>query len=157
MLGIRLYIQCSERRLRVSSPQRAASFECEPLIALEDRPGRARVLAIGADARALEGRAGTRVVNPFAHPRIVIDDFAAAESLLKSAIRPLTKGRWWSSVALGILHPERDFDGGLTDIERRALYELCIGAGCRQCLIHRGAALSLEAVMRYASPGRSRP
>ena len=149
MFSTRLYIQFSDKRIKVSSPQIDQPYETTPFVAVESANNKKIISAIGRDAEALQGKSNIVVVNPFAHPRIVIGDFTIGEKLLQYSLRSMLKSRWFVPVIIGIIHPERKLEGGLTQIEHRALRELCLSAGCRQSAVHDGPPLSLEDVAKY--------
>jgi len=150
MFETRLYIQFSDTRLKVSSPSRSHTFECTPFVAIEDVKGGNKIItAIGRDAESLKGKPNINVVNPFAHPRIVIGDFTVGEKLLQHAIRSFLKTGWLLPRLKGIMHPERDLEGGLTQVEIRSVRELCENAGCRWSAVHEGRALTMEEVRTY--------
>ena len=149
MFQTRLYIQFSDARLKVSSPSVAQPFECSPFVAIEDKNGKKIITAIGREAEALKGNANVNVVNPFAHPRMLIGDFTVGEKLLQHAFRSFFKGKWLFPRLEGIMHPERDLEGGLTQVEYRAVRELSENAGCRKVAIHEGRALTMEEVKNH--------
>lgn len=124
-------------RLSVRNASTGALFDDEPLIALSDEP-RPRVLAIGTAARA----AGARCVNPFQHPRILIADFLVAEVLLKYAYRAVSPHGWLVPSPVAVGHVLERLDGGLSQIERRALMELLEGAGARSAFLWEGRELT---------------
>lgn len=149
MFETRIYIQVSEKRMKLSSPQTAESYECTPFVAIEDVNGRKLISAIGREAEALIGKANMNVVNPFAHPRMALGDYTVGEKLLQHAVRSFLKGKWFVPMLTGIIHPERQLEGGLTQIECRALRELCDGAGFRKSAIHEGRPLTMDEVRTY--------
>jgi rod shape-determining protein MreB len=146
MFETRLYIQVSDRRVKISSPQSDRAFECTPFMAIND----AKVItAIGKDAEALKGQPGMNVINSFAHPRMVLGDFTVGEKLLQHAIREFLKGKLFVPVLTGIIHAERELEGGLTQIEIRALREAIENAGCRKSAVHEGRALTMDEVRNH--------
>jgi rod shape-determining protein MreB and related proteins len=153
MFETRLYVQISDQRLRVPSPQLSEVFECTPCVAIQDVNGKKAIAAIGREAEALSGKPGTVVVNPFGHPRMVLGDFTVGEKLLQHAFRAFLKSRWLSPIVTGVIHPERQLEGGLTQIEYRAIREACENAGCHKVAIHEGRALTMDEVKKYEMPG----
>jgi rod shape-determining protein MreB len=149
MFETRLYIQVSDKRVKVSSPQIATPFETRPFVAIEDKGGNKIISAIGREAEALQGRPNVALVNPFAHVRTVLGDFTVGEKLLQHAIRSVLKDRWLVLQLFAIIHPERQLEGGLTQVELRALRELCENAGCRRSAVHEGRPLTMEEVRSY--------
>lgn len=149
MFATRLYIQFSDTRLKVSSPQSPNIFECIPLVAIEGANGQRRVSAIGKDAEALVGKSGFEIVNPFAHPRLVIGDPLVALKLLQYGLVSFRGRRLGPLIMNGVLHAERPLEGGLSPMERKALVELGNGSGFRNVAVHEGPALSMHQVKSF--------
>ena len=104
-----------------------------PLAALSGQ----KVLAVGEAARLQGGE----VVNPFRHPRTLLAEFTVAQAVLKGFLKKLYEGRWFQPAPLIVLHARVDLEGGLTQIERRALHELGMGAGAYRVLLWQGRDL----------------
>lgn len=102
-----------------------------------------RVLAVGEAARLHAGE----VVNPFKHPRTLIADFTVGEAVLKGFLKKLYAGRWFWPAPLLVLHPRVNAEGGLTELELRALRELGIGAGAYRVLLWQGRDLADEELL----------
>jgi rod shape-determining protein MreB len=82
---------------------------------------------------------------PFSHPRTVIGTFTTAQAELKALVAE-TRGGF--SLKLDILiHPLERIEGGLTQIEERALLELALGAGASHARVWVGAPLTDQEVM----------
>jgi len=156
LLVTRIYFQISDTRLRVSSPRFDYAFEAPPWMAIDDAARGKIVAAIGLDALALRGRPNITVINPFAHPRTILGDYTVAEKMLQHAVRLLLHGRFMTPMILGILHCERVLEGGLTQVEHRALRELAENAGCGRAVVHEGPALSPVEVLKYVFPRPAR-
>lgn len=139
-----LYIQLWAHQLRLVNVVSGAEFNEAPFIALEqNRSGRPRVKAIGNDAQALINTAGLEVVNPFAHPRMLIANFAKAEKVLAYAVKHICRGRLFTVSPRVVCQPMEKLEGGITDVEARAFRELCLGAGAREVVLYQGAPLVL--------------
>ena len=76
----------------------------------------------------------------FSHKRSVIGDFTAAESLLKALVKEVQQG--FVLKMQMVIHPMERVDGGLSQIEERALRELAIGAGALRAVVWVGDALT---------------
>ena len=87
-----------------------------------------------------------RVLMPFQHPRILIDDLAGAERLVQYAIRKLYGTGPIAPSPIVVVHPDIELEGGLTQIEARALRELVEGAGARKVYLHYGRQLTDQEV-----------
>lgn len=110
----------------------------EAPIAAISRDEKKRVLAVGEGARLADGD----VVNPFKHPRTLIADFTIGEAVLKGFLKKLYAGRWFWPAPLLVLHPRGSPEGGLTQIELRALRELGMGAGAYRVILWQGRDLA---------------
>lgn len=76
---------------------------------------------------------------PFDHPRIVIADFQLAEKLLQAALRELFEQSFMRPSPVVVVQSLDDWESGLSQLERRALLELCYGAGAREAFIWQGS------------------
>lgn len=113
-----------------------------PLVAIDTR-GTRKVLAIGNDAQHLREVPHVDVVNPFTHPRTLISDFTTAQVLLRAAVKFLfKKSSWFLPAPIIVMHPVENPLGGFTQVELRALHELCLGAGASQSKGWLGRELS---------------
>jgi len=79
------------------------------------------------------------VVNPFSHPRSLISDLTAGALLLRAFMRRVSPRHWLHPKPVVFLHPADEPEGGYTQIERRALCELGLGAGARSVVLCIGA------------------
>ncbi len=131
------YIRISRTRLNVRDASNGAVYDDEPLVAISpgDRP---TILAIGSAASGVS----ENCVNPFAHPRLVIDDFQVAEKLLLYAFKQLAPNRFLAASPIAVIHVIDEFEGGLGQIERRAMLELAEGAGARRAYLWEGRELT---------------
>jgi rod shape-determining protein MreB len=132
-----LYVRIWRNRLSVLDVHSGASFDDEPWVAIGGTSK--AVVKIGRSAR----NATELVVNPFGHPRTLISDFTVAEELLRRVVRSL-RTSWWQPSPIIVMHPLEMLEGGLTQVESRALTELAIGAGARTVFLHTGRELSRD-------------
>jgi rod shape-determining protein MreB and related proteins len=141
-----LYVQLSPQRLSVRDPARGRGIAEVPELAIEVPPdGKARrVLAVGQQARGLASMPSTIIVNPFTHPRSLVSDFTCAEQVLKAFVKKVVGRAWLQPQPLIVMHPLGEHEGGLTQIELRAIRELGLGAGGARVLIWLGPELSDE-------------
>lgn len=115
-----------------------------------------KVLAIGNEAKAMEVRQDLRIVNPFSHPRSPLSDFTVAEMLIKGFIQKLS-GRSLSIIApTMVLQLAVELEGGITQIESRALKALGIGVGAKWCCGWIGADLTDEQLIAWRFPSNGR-
>lgn len=133
------YVRLSKARLIVFDVSTGKSFDDVPFIGLtDDRPP--KVAAIGATANMLF----ERNFNPFAHPRVIVSDFEVAETLLMHAFKLVSGAKYFRVAPIVIMHATDEFVGGLTDVEKRLLSELAMGAGARKVYVWEGDVLTVE-------------
>lgn len=148
-----LYIQLSPTRLTVRDPKSGEAISEAPEIAIQQPPGgKARILAVGQDARAMATQEHTSIRNPFGHPRSLISDFVGAEQLLRAFVRRVRKGAVWAPSPIVVMHPLGEHAGGLTQVEIRALRELAFGAGASEVKVWQGPALTDEQLLSGELP-----
>jgi len=133
------YVRVSSARLIVLDVATGKSFDDVPFISLSnDTP--AKVAAIGATANMLFDRR----YNPFAHPRVIVSDFELAETLLMHAFKLVSGAKYFRLAPIVIMHATEELEGGLTEVEKRLLKELALGAGARKAYVWEGHELSVE-------------
>lgn len=81
---------------------------------------------------------------PFSHKRSLVGDFTAAQALLKALVKEVQHGLVLNVQML--IHAMERVDGGLSQIEDRALQELGIGAGASRVVVWTGDPLTDEQV-----------
>ncbi len=143
-----VYLRFDEQNIYLLEAGSGQELTDQPLVAVSRAKPRA-ILGVGREAVARVREQGDEfeLINPFDHPRLVLQAFDTAEKMLhyfllklqpKSAIvRPLL-----------VLHPARQLAGGLSDIEQRALTELGAGVGARKVYLWTGRALNLQDLRR---------
>jgi rod shape-determining protein MreB and related proteins len=148
-----LYVQLSPQLLTVRDPVRKEVKSEVPEIAIRTLPGKsASIAAVGTAARSACSDGNTQVHNPFAHPRSLVSDFTVAEVLLKAFIKQVFKSSIFSPSPVVVMHPLGEHEGGLTQIELRAMRELALGAGASKVFIWQGPNLTDEQVMHERFP-----
>ena len=70
--------------------------------------------------------------------RILIEDFAGGEKIVQHVIRELFGMGPITPAPIVVVHPDFELEGGLTQIEARALREMVEGAGARKVYLHYG-------------------
>ncbi|QTN21486.1 rod shape-determining protein [Rhizobacter sp. AJA081-3] len=148
-----LYIQLSAQRVTVRDPSKHEVLSEVPEIAIQ-RPatGKAKVLAVGSAARGTAGEVDTQVFNPFAHPRSLVSDFTVAEQVLKVFVKRAQGDSILQPSPVVIMHPLGQHEGGLTQVELRAIRELALGAGASEVHIWQGPELTDEQVLSGEYP-----
>ena len=151
-----LYIQLSPERVTVRDPKTKRAVAEVPDIAIQRYgAGKARILAVGSVAREAVAAPDTEVVNPFAHPRSLVSDFTVAEQVLKAFVRRVRGTALLQPNPVVIVHPLGQHEGGLTQVEIRALRELAVGAGASEVRVWQGPGLTDEQILagEYPSTG----
>ena len=103
----------------------------EPSVVAIDRDAK-RILAIGAEAKRMVGRTPANIVAVRPLKEGVISDFDVAEEMLQHFIRAVH-----DRTALGIPRPRVvvGMPSGVTEVERRAIYDTTISAGAREAFL----------------------
>jgi len=153
-LNLTCYIRFRPDYIHVRNVQHGLDIECLPWIAFDKKGWRPKVLEVGDEARQLKGSTpDITVTNPFAHPRMLISDFTPAVLLIRHLIgRALSRERFFSPHPVVILHPDVSPEGGFTEIELRAMRELCLGAGARHSKGWQGRPLEDAELLGKALP-----
>ena len=138
------YLRIGADRVRMRDIGSGHALDEAAVVAIETTRGSRRVVAVGAEALALQGRSGVELYWPFAHPRVPIGDFTVGEMLLSGLVRRFVKGipGWLRPAVRVVVHPVRTMEGGLTQIELRAFEELVTNAGARRVVVHEGGELA---------------
>ena len=139
-----VYIQLWEDRIKIAHVELQSVFEEQPYIAIDNKEKKKpTVMAVGNAAYRLLGSSRYEVLNPFSHPRLLVNDFEEAERVLQYGIREVCKAKLFQSSPVVVIHPHEKLDGGLTDIECRVFRELALGAGARKAYLHTGNEIPL--------------
>lgn len=78
----------------------------------------------------------------FSHPRSLLGQFLAGEQTLARAVAAAYPGKLLKPRPALIVHPKEILEGGLTQIEERALTEMALGAGAAVVAIWQGPELT---------------
>jgi len=140
-LSTKLHVQISEKSLKVINLKTGYTYEDKPLIVVEKNTrGEDIILSIGQDA-SLHPNA----INPFSHPRVILDDFKMAELILRHAFVKMTERKVFFS-PIAIIQIMKKFDTPLSNIEKMALCELSTSAGARETIIYEGMDLDIHTI-----------
>ena len=146
-----IYVQLSPERLTVRNAKTGEAISEVPEIAITQDPKPA-IVGIGTEARSHESIPTVKVVNPFAHPRTLVSDFAVGEQLLKAFLRRLQGRSIFAISPRVVMHPLGDPAGGFTQIEVRALREMAMGAGAARVVVWQGRELSDQELLSGKFP-----
>lgn len=149
------YVQLSADKIQVRNPQNGTQIlEAADIATRSSADGKTKIVAIGNNARLAAAQdASVQLHQPLSHPRTLIADFVLAEPLLNHCLRALVgkRGLFMPSPRL-ILQPHQPSEGGLTQIELRALNELGLSAGASKVQIWQGATWSDEQLLSGKAP-----
>jgi len=97
----------------------------------------------------------TELANPsFTTQRLLVGDFTAAEFAIKSLLKKVTPAGWFTISPKILIHAMEMTEGGLSQIEERALCEVAKVAGARMVKVCTGAPLSDEAVLQLLTKAK---
>lgn len=143
-----IYIQFTPERITVTCVEDQRTVEDVPLILLNETK---HIVAFGAQARHAHSN-GHLLVNPFTHPRMCISDFDAAEATVRIFVRSVLP-RSLVKPAM-IVHPLLSYEGGLTQIEIRALSDLLLNIGAKQTYVWVGRPLTETELRQLQFPSQ---
>ena len=146
-----LYVQLAPDRLLVRDPNTGAQFSEIPEVGIAHDP-KARIVGVGLAARSSVAGLKGQVVNPFGHPRSLVSDFTVAEQLLKTVVRQVLGSALFRVAPRIVIHPLGDPAGGFTQIERRAIREMALGAGASKVIVWVGRNLSDQELLNETYP-----
>lgn len=141
-----LYIKVAPDRLTVRNVKTGAEVAEVPEMAIGNSGRKKAIIAVGAQARAAASAQSAELVNPFSHPRTIVGDFTVAEQLLKAFVLRLQSSSWFAPAPRVVIHPLGSPAGGFTQVERRALREMALGAGASEVVLWVGRELSDQEV-----------
>lgn len=148
------YIRLRTNLIQVQDISNKLRFEEMPVIAIARDPG-GTVLAIGQSAAGVAAASmqAYDLVNPFDHPRTIIADFIAGQKVLQYCMRKVAANKVIRASPIVVMQVLERNEGGLTQIEVRALQELAIGAGAREAYIWTGQELTDKDFESKVFPG----
>lgn len=138
------YVRLNKRRIVGRNIATGAVFESSACVSID---GSKTVVSIGEPIDS----AATVTIWPFNHPRILIEDFTAAEEIFCYVVRELTSVRFIKPSPLMVVHPDLELEGGVSQIESRALLEIAEGCGARRVHVHYGRQLTDQEVINVAN------
>ena len=138
----KIYVKITPQLLTLISSEHSRIIEDIPLVAMDKEN---KALAVGAAAKLMGANQMVTIVNGFDHPRTIIGNFVAGELALQHFIQLFYKGSFSLSLRpIVIMHPLGEWEGGLTQVEIRALQDLALKAGGRKVYVWTGRILSKE-------------
>lgn len=144
LLRSTVYVRVKPDRLSVLHLESGKQHSDAPTLAVEQRNGKSVVLGVGGAVTANSGMPRVVLANGFKHPRTIIADFTIAEQTLKHFLKIVLPHSLFAAAPIVVIHPLAQIEGGLTQVEIRALAELGLGAGARKVFVWEGPELSKE-------------
>lgn len=140
--GDPVYVRIGRDSIALRDVASGRTLEDSPVLAISKTKPR-RILAVGRSAEefAARQRVPFELANGFDHPRLLLADFLLAEKTLRHFLHKLLEPKLVKISPTMVLHPLDKLDGGLTDVEIRALMELAAGAGAREAYVWIGREL----------------
>ena len=93
------------------------------------------------------------IINPYDHPSIIIPDFNLAGRVLRFFLTKILHNKILHQRLIMIMHVIEELEGGLTQIEIRALQELAIEVGGQAIHIWNGRELMDDEIKENKYPG----
>lgn len=136
-----LYIQIWKDRIKATNIKTGKIYNEPALLAIERTPeGKNIVSGVGSSIKNND-HPNIKIINPFSHPRVLINDFPIAEKMLQHIVYILLSKRWMSAAPKIIIHPMEKYEGGITLLEYQALIEIALGAGAKEAAVYTGAEI----------------
>jgi rod shape-determining protein MreB len=143
--GTTVYVQIWGNRIRVVDTVSGVFFDEAPLVAIETtRKGHKVIVGVGNSVKLMTVNSNVTIVNPFSHPRALLNDFIVAEKLLQHVFQQILGKKFISPSPAVVIQPMEKIEGELTIIERKAFRELALGAGARDVVLNVGAPINLN-------------
>src|SRR5215203_3082207 len=119
-----VYVRIKQNLLSIKNVSQGLLFEDIPRIAINHAAKKAakKIEAVGKNTDLLPSKTEIQIMNGFDHPRTIISNFEVAEWTLAYFLRHVHTG--WARrfrTQKMILHPLEKLEGGLTQVEVRAL------------------------------------
>lgn len=159
-LGLTIYVRIRPRWVSVRVvPRQGEATQAEGVAKIAARlttKGIEKVVAIGEEANAIAGGQDVTIYEAFCHPRVLIGGVDKAQLVVGEFLRRACAGRTPLLRFHMVIHLADEVEGGLTDVEERALMELGLRLGASRVLIHQGPEdLSDEQIvaLRHAAKG----
>lgn len=142
-IKITIYIRFSSENIYIRYVEKQKTIEGEPLVAIKNGKKRNKVVAIGRDSikAQFQDPVNVTIHNPFQHPRTFLSNFEIAEATLRHFVCKIFE-RKILVPPIVIFHPTENIEGGVTQIEFRALYELGVSIGAKETLVWTGRSLT---------------
>jgi len=91
-----------------------------------------------------------QAAQPFTTTRLLVGSFTHAEKALKDGLKSIPRGLFTPSPII-VIQPMAMVEGGLSEVEERAIRELAMSAGARKAFVTAGKELSDQDVLSIAN------
>lgn len=148
-LSTDIYVQAKRSWMSLVDLKTEREVSSSTLIALPLRErGRPELVSDINRAETAAARGAIELLDGFGHDRVFVGDFEAAEYALKLLLKRV-KPAWWRRVDHILFHVQREMAGGLTEVEKRAIRDLCLYVGAKHVRLYlKPTTLSLRDVRR---------
>ena len=137
-----LYVRIRRNKISVRFVEKKREVTDQPIVGMN---GKNRILAVGEEANSHKYKNihDYRVLNGFDHPRTIIGQFDIADAALRYLMKRTVSSRAFVRPVI-VFHPKDDYEGGLSQIEVRALRDMGEHVGGREVHIWVGRDLTDE-------------
>ncbi len=149
-----IYVKIKADLLSVTLVEENHTFEDKPLLAVRiGSKGKGTIIAAGSEAEMIDPAIddSVKIHNGFDHPRSCIRDFEIASATLRYFIRRVINRKAFVRPII-IMHPLEKIEGGLTEIEHRALRDLAELVGARDSFVWTGRVLDIQEIAESRFP-----
>ncbi len=127
------FIQIWRNRIKVTHIKSGRIFDDTPLVTFKDQS-----VIVGQQATVYAD-----AINPFSHPRVIVDDYETAAILFRYGIEKIMgKGSFFSPV--GVIQIMEERETPLTKLEKKALIEIAMEAGFQKGIVYEGKPLDIS-------------
>ena len=85
---------------------------------------------------------------PFSSTRLAVGNFTVAGEVLSKGLKELKSTKFGLLAPIIVMHPKHLCEGGLSQIEKRAISEVARAAGAKEVYVWEGANLSREQLLK---------
>ena len=138
-LGLTIYVRIRPRWVSVRVvPRQGEATQAEGVAKIAARlttKGIEKVVAIGEEANAIAAGQGVTIHEAFCHPRVLIGGVDKAQLVVGEFLRQACGGKKPLLRFRMVIHLPDEVEGGLTDVEERALMEFGLRLGASRVVI----------------------
>lgn len=144
-----IYVKFSSTSIYVQHVENKTVIEEKPLAAIQKVHNKEKITAVGSDALKVqaEDSQNTHIQNVFEkHPRAVLSNFELAAAAISYFVQKILPKNTLLRPVI-ILHPTEKLDGGISQLELKALTELGIQIGARKVYVWQGHTLTTRQLL----------